>query len=362
MIQMLWGMGLALIALPAAAVEITQVRADQVQFDPARGQRLAVRFSIDQSADTIMRIYDGRDHLIRRIDLGRIATGPQVAYWDGRDTQGRTVPPEAYVYTLEVIGDDGGQALHDLSDLTGGEPLMARDVRWDAEVGVIRYVLDKPARVNVRVGLKDNGPLLGTVIDWVPRRVGPQAETWDGRDASKVLDLSKHPGLAVVVDAYSLSENTVLIGPRVDQVAFVETDAPPELRMRRPQKQKRMHYHADQPLETRGDVVVSVDLGPKTKRDKQGRWVVSSRTPVRLQVAEADRERVLARRFEPVFFVDGIFAFENEVGFLPMTWNWDTESMLAGEHFITVNLRGYEGNFGMATLKVWVEKEESRGQ
>jgi hypothetical protein len=37
-----------------------------------------------------------------------------------------------------------------------------------------------------------------------------------------------------------------------------------------------------------------------------------------------------------------------------MTWLWDTSTVNEGEHYVTTNVRGYEGNFGTATLKVWV--------
>ena len=50
--------------------------------------------------------------------------------------------------------------------------------------------------------------------------------------------------------------------------------------------------------------------------------------------------------------------FENETGFLPMTWNWDTSNASPGIHYLTANLRGYEGNFGMATVKVRVVSRE----
>jgi hypothetical protein len=39
-----------------------------------------------------------------------------------------------------------------------------------------------------------------------------------------------------------------------------------------------------------------------------------------------------------------------------MTWNFDPAALNEGEHFLTVNLRGYEGNFGMATVKVWISR------
>ena len=56
-----------------------------------------------------------------------------------------------------------------------------------------------------------------------------------------------------------------------------------------------------------------------------------------------------------MFYVDGVFAHENELGYLPLTWTWDTAQFNPGEHFVTLNIRGYEGNFGTATIKVVVQ-------
>ena len=67
-----------------------------------------------------------------------------------------------------------------------------------------------------------------------------------------------------------------------------------------------------------------------------------------------DRTRILAERFETVFYLDGRYEFENEVGFLPATWVWDPEGANEGVHYLTGNLLGYEGHFGIATVKVYV--------
>jgi hypothetical protein len=109
-------------------------------------------------------------------------------------------------------------------------------------------------------------------------------------------------------------------------------------------------------LDERGDFKVHLTMPGDLPRTSTGVPIVSTTVPVRLDVAAQDRVRALARRFEPVFFVDGLFAFENEVGFVPMTWNFDPATLNEGEHFLTVNLRGYEGNFGMATLKVFIKR------
>lgn len=341
------------IAKPS--VLITQVRADRFAFDPAKNESVTIRFNIDRPAEVDLMLYDGRDRLVRHVKGGELAAGDHVLTWDGRDSRKHPVPPEAYVYTITAKAAQGGRVTHDLTDLTGGELLTVKDPRWDPESGRVHYILDKPARVNIRFGLQEGGPYLRTLIDWVPRKAGAQSEPWDGWDASRILPIAKHPMLLTSVMAYSLPDNALLVGPQPERVTFAALLEEPR-RERQPRKgPKRMYFHADQPLETRGDVSASLTIDGPVKQDAQGRWIVSGRVPVRLHVAEADRTRVLSRRFEPVFFVDGIFAFENEVGFLPMTWHWDTSTVNAGEHFVTANVRGYEGNFGAATLKVWVE-------
>lgn len=149
----------------------------------------------------------------------------------------------------------------------------------------------------------------------------------------------------------------MFVGDDADQVRFVAMRPLGERESKAKPEKTRMFFHADQPLETRGDVPVELSLLGNFERDEQGRHVVSGVVPVRLDVPADVRGRVLERRFEPVFFTDGIFVFETEVGVLPMTWNWDSTVVNPGEHYLTANIRGYEGNYGTATLRVWVEPE-----
>jgi hypothetical protein len=76
--------------------------------------------------------------------------------------------------------------------------------------------------------------------------------------------------------------------------------------------------------------------------------------PVVIDVPPEMRQLVLSQRFEPVFFVDGVFVFENEVGFLPLQWTWKPTEADVGERTVTVNLRGYDGAFGIVSVKVRV--------
>lgn len=337
-----------------SSLVIAQVRADRTAFDPAKQEAVTIRFNLNEPADVILGVYDGRDHQVYRQQAKHFDAGDRSVSWNGMDEQGHPVPPEAYAYTL-TAENGHGETLHDLTDLTGGDLLTVKDVRWDAEAGVVRYTLDRPARVNLRLGLQD-GPYLRTLIDWVPRGAGPHEEHWDGKDASGVLALGSNPAVTPVVKAYALPDNTLFVGTPSDRLQFVAERTAPVLRERNaPRQAKQMFDNAQQPLETRGDLVAILGLDGKYPQDKDGRWIVSGKVPFTANVPEADRQRVLQRRFEAVFYVDGVFTHENELGYLPLTWTWDASQVNPGEHFITLNIRGYEGNFGASTLKVVVE-------
>jgi hypothetical protein len=349
---------------PASAVQITNVSAEPARVPQIEDAEVALVFRLSEPASVTLNVYDGRDLLIRRIDSdGRIEAGDQRLTWDLRDQSGRPVPAEAYHYTLIALSSAGRRVEHDLTDLTAGDDLVATEVAWDPESKVIRYRLPAAGRVNIRVGLDDNGPLLATVLDWVVRDAGVHEEPWDGFDAAGVLDLSHHPKLAIAVDAFGLSDNSILVGPAAARVELIrELPWGRERRVAQRHDRKRMHFHRQQPLEERGDYRISLTLPDNLPRDAEGLPILTGIVPIRLDVSEDDRERVLERRFEPVFFVDGTFVFENEVGFLPMTWRWDTAGVNQGVHFLTANLRGYEGNFGMTTLKVRVMRMADEAQ
>lgn len=343
-------------ATAAPAVVIAHVRADRTAFDPAKQETVTIRFSLSEPADVVLAIYDGRDHQVARQDAGRLDRGDQVLTWNGKAATGAPLPPEAYTYTLTARNAEGA-TIHDLTDLTGGAAVTAKDVRWDAATGTVRYTLDRPARVNLRLGLQA-GPYLRTLIDWVPRRAGEQAERWDGRDASGVLSLANNPALTPVVKAYALPDNTLFVGAPPDRLQFVaERDAAIVRERNGPSPAKRMFDNSQQPLDTRGDLPAVLSVGGGFRQDGEGRWIVSGDVPLTANVRDADRPRVLQRRFEAVFYVDGVFAHENELGYLPLSWTWNTAQFNPGEHFVTLNIRGYEGNFGTATIKVVVQPQ-----
>lgn len=347
-----------LFATDDTTLSITQVRVDRQQLVPEQSA-VNVQFTLGQPAKLALRWFDGRDLLVREITTEQsLSAGQHVLSWDGRDQAGERAPDEVYRYVLTATNAAGETIVHDLTDNTFGREVRAEQVRWDALSQRIHYRLPQAARVNIRAGLSNNGPLLRTVIDWLPRAAGDHAEPWDGMDQSAVLDLSDHPQLEIAVNAFTLGDNAVIVGQPESVQVIDDPSWTMSQREKSNQPLKRMYAHSQQPLTERGDVSISLTLPDELPVDAAGRPVVSGIVPVRLDVADADRQRALERRFEPVFFIDGAFAFENEVGYLPTTWLWDTRRVSPGPHFINANLRGYEGNFGMATVAVVVAKEQ----
>jgi len=346
------------------ALEIRHVQHSSNQLEQLGKDSISISFDLSAPANVVLNIYDGRGWLIKEVYSDAILeSGRHTLVWQGKDNAGRNVPPGAYHYTLKATGKNNKVVEYDLTDLSGGDNLVAKNITWDKSTKTIQYLLDKPGRVNIRIGLQDHGPLLRTLLEWPPRVAGMQQESWDGLDASGVINLSSHPKRDILVQAFSLSKNTIIVGKKNVQEQFIKEFKWDKVkREKKHTKKRRMHTHSQQTQETRGDFEIILKLAQDLKNTHEGVPVVSGRVPIKLNIAESDRLRAADRRFEAGFYIDGIFVYENETAFLPMTWQWDTSKMNEGIHYITANLRGYEGNFGMQTLKVYVKRAEKKNK
>jgi hypothetical protein len=341
-------------ATTALAIEIREVDHHPAAIDPGKGETCTIRFTLDEPAAITLDLYDGRDLRIRTIESdGTLARGPHSLQWDGRDEIGRPVPPEAYHYTLTARSAEGGRTVTwDTTDVTGLERNQASGISWVVAAGEIRYELPRPSRVNIRVGWKEDGLLLATLLDWVPRVAGQHRQPWDGYDDSHALHVADHPMLDLGVNTFELPSNSVIVLPQTDEVRLIEDitwDA--ERRPSTRSAQKSMYDHRNQPIELRRDYDLIVDLLHVEASAKEVPRIFE-KAEIRVDLEPAERLRAQNERFEIVVYVDGHYVWESELGYLPMTYVWDPTDFTDGIHYITINLRGYEGHFGTATLKL----------
>ena len=343
--------------MAANALSIQHVSHQPKSLDFKANTKIEVSYTLDESANVELKIYDDRDILINSIaSTGTQKKGMHKLVWKGDDFKGRRVPAEAYKYVL-LASSSSGKVEHDLSDYTGGQQTRVFQLEWDKKNKRIKYKVRKPSRVNVRVGLKNNGPLMITLSDWLPRGFGSHEINWDGFDNSGVFDLNKMQDIELYAQAFTLSENTILVGRDTNKVNLIEDISwKKELRVRKKQTKPSMKNHSQQYVENRGDFKVNVVLPEKLKQTSDGVAIVSDIVPIRFSLDAKDNQRILNDRYEPILFIDGKYFVENEVGFFPMTWNLDTNLLSEGEHYLTINLRGYNGHLGSASAKIFVQR------
>lgn len=353
MLMPIFGVCIVLCSTSAMALSITNVTTNKQHFSPRKGEQFYVRYTLDEKANSRLLIFDERDHRVRTIELGHKSAGSYGLTWSGKSDDGRLVPDGAYYYVIEGENEAGDRAAYDLTDMTLPQTEVIHQNRWDPITGRLTYVLRRPSRVSIRMGLKDGGPLLNTLINWVARDRGKHVEIWDGWDASNAINIARHPNLDISILAYPLSENAILVGSPVSRDEWMTGLTDHEKRVHKLQHKKKMVAHSQQSVAMRGDFQVSFELPGSLKKTKEGVPILAKRTPLRITVD--DPGRAVMQRFEQSFFVDGKYLQETEAGYLPMTWYCDPTKLGPGIHYITTNIRSYEGNFGMGTLKILVE-------
>jgi hypothetical protein len=319
----------------------------------------AFQFELVRVSKVTVEIADARGLVVARIASGSFwEPGEYEMSWDGMALNGQKAPPEAYQYRLVGEHPEGGRSVWAISSDVSGSKLYWPKMQWDADRRRVTYELRRPARVRIRVGIQNNGPLLTTLVDWVPRSSGRHSEDWDGWDASRAQRYDGRSSTKVVVEAFALPQNTVLVGTVAKRAKFLEglqTEianipegaAPPGF---------EMFDFARQQISERHDFDLKLGVPDDMPLDEHGRVVVRDTIPISVDVDEAVAAMLVNERFEAVYFVDERMVFETESGFFPITWAWDASDAIVGEHSIHVNLRGFDGHFGMASVLVVVPK------
>jgi len=345
---------LATAALAQSPLTISNVQTDLKQFTPAKGEQVVVRFRLNRPAKMELRWFDPRELLVRRIVSGADVAGEGSLSWNGRDEANKVVPNEAYHYTLVATASDGTTQEHDLTDLTIGDNAMIQNIAL-VDGRTLEYALTALSRVNIRIGMRDGGPLLGSLVNWQVRAPGENTDAWNGMDASSVMNVAQSAALELTGMSFPLPQNAVIVGdPKSGSGVIASMPWGETKRVRKQTPAKRMYAHSQQSYEERGDFVVDLATGGRALRGSVP-LSIKGVTPFSVGVGEHDVRRLSTQRFELVYFIDGQFIGENEIGFLPATWNVDAGRLTPGEHYLTVNVRGYDGTFGMGSRKIRVD-------
>ena len=315
--------------------------------------KIAIRFALDEAATVVLRIYDDREFLIKEERIAGFNKSDNTIIWDGRDNNGKRVPPEAYHYTLEA-SNGSDSVVYDPSDITGNDVVEVSNLKWDKKADSISYSVRKNTRVSLRIGIDDGGPLLATILDWQPRARGVHKEKWDGIDSSGTVDIKRLVSAEIFGQAYSLSGNTIIFGPYQSDSEYVENIDTSHKRKRTYNSKKMFNYHGKDAA-SRSDFAIDVALPKDIKLNKDKLPIFKGSVPIRINIPKQELKRMQTNRFEPMLFVDGTYISELESGFFPLTWRMHAKDYKEGEHYITINIRGYDGQVGSASRRIVVK-------
>ena len=345
-------------ARSAAAGDLAFGDYPSVEFSPAAGQVFVVPVELGTPASLTLTIHTPDGHPIRTLRSdGTLAVGAHSLVWDGRDSDGAVVPDEAYLPVLEGRFADGTTAVIDPRDTSGGETIDGVPVR--IVESDIEYRLPKPARALVRVGVA-GGPMLRELASWEARPAGSNVQRWDGYDESGRVLVVDRDGLRVLVAAFALPKHSIIVSGGKGEPYLAYAAKLPEVPggpaavaqplSRGDQRISRFHYQS-RAMSRPPTVELSFTNGVTTaERDGGPSFTAVGPMTIRVDVPPEDRWLLQRSQYEIAFFVDDEFVSEEESGYVPLTWIYDPSGLAPGRHLLTVNLSGFQGQVGVATV------------
>jgi len=341
----------------AAAAAVSQVALSAASFNPGLGQQVVLAYRLSAADRVWVRVYDPDGGLVAvPLDGESQEAGARQVSWDGRDVEGRVVPDEAYTFTVET----GSGEVYDPTATSGGEVGDLADARFDRQSGTVSYRLPAASRVLIRLGVR-NGPMYKTLVDWKPRVAGSVTEYWDGRDEDDLLVMWGKPGFSALITYVTLPDATVIAYGNDDEsyrqykLGRGAGRAQKPAREAAPARSSGLRPEGLVPPAWARAPRVTLSF-PQLDSPQEVPRLSGDEVGVRVEVAPEDRERLLRDQFEIIFYVDDVFFAEAERGYLPLNWRWELGELPEGDHVLTVNVASFQGQVGVASRKVRIEK------
>ena len=330
------------IQIEKEPLTINKVAVKPAAFNPKKGEKVKISYFLSKKAYVTIKVFDPDCGLINTIVDNKLENkGINKHYWDGKDMDGNVVPNQAYFFTIEAKDKAGNIVVYDPTIFSGGDEEDIVDINIDEEAGTVSFRLPKPAWVLGRVGIK-GGPLLKTLIDWEPRPAGENIIFWDGYDESKVVKVTDLPGYSMMITTMAFSENSVIIfgNKDIDYLTYKTQIAKgrekKEKRLRKIQENTSIskHYKLSRVFDHAPKFSVSI-LGEEGRKNNIP--IIGDQCLVRVELLK-NKEFITGQRFEIAFYLDYQLYAEEEEGYTPYNWRWDTSGIPSGRHVLTVNV------------------------
>ncbi|HEX3043695.1 MAG TPA: hypothetical protein VHY08_02995 [Bacillota bacterium] len=342
--------------LTAGGKNIRNIKLDHTSFNPSVQEKCELSYELAQAAKVSVWVYTADFDLIK-ILANNVSQkkGNNKAVWDGTDLAGNVVPNEAYFFCIEATLKGGAKEIYDPTTFSGGEEFDVTEVEYDKLDGLFKFSLPKPARILMRIGIKD-GPLIATLADWEPRSEGHNLVYWTGFDPDKVFDARGRTDLSLLTTGFNLPDCSVIAygNQKVDYFSYKKTLKAPLKPLReetfRAVKISPNYYY---PRTEDRAPVFQIELPEASNQTPR----VKEQLAIRIIVTDEFKQILLKNRFEVSLFLDGQFLFEEEEGYTPFNIVWNSHGVEPGEHYLTIALSTYLGQVSSKTLKIDVERD-----
>lgn len=346
---------------PASPGKILEdIRISRPSFNPSKEEELGIYYLLKEDAKITVKVYDPDRELVAILISGAAQSkGKNSALWDGKDMDGKIVPDEAYFVTIKATDKDSNQEIYDPTVFSGGEEHDLAKATIDAESGTINYRLPEMGRVRIRLGIS-GGPLVNTLVDWKPRLAGEVTEYWNGKDQDNLMDLRDNPRFKMIISYFMLPENSVIAygNKQVSYFPYKEhvTRSKKEdyADMNKGKRSVSRHYTMPRAMNRSPDVVMT--FSNKVGMEDGEVPVLKGKSLVHVELDDKSKPYFREMKYEICFFLDGDFYSEEETGYSPYNWVWDTSQVKEGDYILTVNLSGFKDQIGVLSKKVKVVK------
>lgn len=360
---------LILIAFDVHGSEISKVSISPGQIDPTTGERVRISFYLGTDAKIKIRLYDADNYVVKEMN-NQCSAGMNFIEWDGKDKYDNIVPDEAYYFTIEAKGIDGGAFIYDPTDFSGGEDMFVSVPINFAIKYNIDYLLEKNARVRIRAGIYRSA-FLKSIVDWEPRLAGENSEKWNGKDESGLVNVPNLDKYLLSISAYTLPDNSVITKGNLQTYleyqkktarlggfnSLIERLNSPDGNEATARAKKIRSAALARPNISVNDhymLAKSFNFAPNFIADLAS-GVVSGEIAVRITLDEDSKNMLTNQRFEVLFLVDDIVISEEEEGYSPFTKFIDSKKFRNGEHSLIINLIGLNDYVGERSILMKVE-------
>ena len=190
-----------------------------------------------------------------------------------------------------------------------------QEIKFDVEKREIKYKIDKPCYVRIRIGIEKRGAILRNLIDWEYREKGEHKEKWDGKEETRRIRIDKKYPLEMTIRC-------------------VEVDDKEEL-------EKKIEFEVEYKKEKKS----------KLKNIK----VFGEEIEIKIKIKKEDERKLRKKKYEIMIYINNQFLKEEEEGINPITYKIKTKG-IRGINMITVNILGYGGRVGIRSDQFIIER------